>query len=305
VGILGLVAALFTALPPYRLTAQASPVIRSALQLAAEGRSDSAQRLVNAELARGRPGDAAWVEALYYRARIATFGDSAERDLRRVALEYSNSAWADDALLQLSQLALAAGNPASAYELAVRARSDYPDSDLKPKAALWAARAAFEVGEPRTACALLDSAQTEASADIEFGNQVLFFRARCTAAALAPPPAVAPRPAPAADSQAVTVAPAPVPAESVSRLPSPVSGLRSPVSGLRFEVQVAAATSDSAAQAVVQRLARAGHAARVVAGENGVRRVRMGPYATQRAAENAARAAQALVGGTPFVVRVP
>ena len=61
--IAGFVAALFTALPPYRLTAQTSPAIRAALQLAAEGRSDSAQRLVNAELSRGRPGEAAWVEA--------------------------------------------------------------------------------------------------------------------------------------------------------------------------------------------------------------------------------------------------
>ena len=257
--------------------AQTSPAIRSAIQLAAEGRSDSAQRLVNAELARSRPGDAAWVEALYFRARLATWGDSAERDLRRVALEYSGSAWADDALLQLSQLALTAGNPASALALAGLVRSDYPDSDLRPRAALWAARAAFEVGEPRTACALLDSARTEGAADIEFVNQVAFYRARCTASVLAPP----------------VTAP-----DTGSRLPPPASRPR-------FEVQVAAATTDAAAQDVVRRLARAGHEARVVPGDNGVLRVRMGPYATQLAADSAARGARALVGGTPFVVRLP
>jgi hypothetical protein len=265
-------------LPSCPLAAQTSPAIRAALQLAAEGRSDSAQRLVGTELARGHPGDAAWVEALYFRARLATWGDSAERDLRRVAIEYSGSAYADDALLQLSQLALAAGNPASALELAGRVRSDYPDSDLKPRAALWAARAAFEVGEPRTACALLDSARTEAAADIEFVNQVTFYRARCTASVLAAPGT------PARDTG--------------SRLPPPASRPQ-------FEVQVAAATTDAAAQAVVRRLARAGHEARIVPGDNGVLRVRMGPYATQPAADSAARGARALVGGTPFVVRLP
>jgi cell division septation protein DedD len=279
---------LLTALPPYRLTAQTSPAIRSAVQLAAEGRSDSAQRLVNAELARGRPGDAAWVEALYFRARLATFGDSAERDLRRVAIEYSSSVWADDALLQLSQLALAAGNPASALDLAGRVRSDYPDSDLKSRAALWAARAAFEVGEPRTACALLDTAQTEAAADVEFVNQVGFYRARCTATVLAPPPPRAPRD---------TISTPPVPAAD--------TGLRSPVSGPRFEVQAAAPSSDAAARDVVRRLAGAGHTARVVPVDNGVYRVRMGPYPTQAAADSAVRAARALLGGSPFIVRLP
>jgi len=275
---------LLSVLPPSRLTAQTSPAIRAAVQLAAEGRSDSAQRLVNAELARSRPGDAAWVEALYFRARLATWGDSAERDLRRVAIEYSGSTWADDALLQLSQLALAAGNPASAFELAGRVRSDYPDSDLKPGAALWAARAAFEIGEPRTACALLDTAQIEAAADVEFVNQVAFYRARCTAAVLAPPQ---PRTEPATDSQPTLV-------------PDP----RPLTTGSRFEVQAAATTTEAAARDAVRRLAAAGHAARVVPGD-GLFRVRVGPYATQPAADSAAHAVRAVIGGTPFVVRLP
>ena len=176
--------------PPVRLSAlhaQDSPAIRAAAQLAAGGRNDSARALVRAVLVNSRPGDAAYVEALYWRARLATTGDSAERDLRRVAIEYSGSRYADHALLQLSQLALSAGNPAAALELATRLRSDYPGSELRSRAALWAGRAAFDVGEPRPACAYLDTARTEAASDIEFANQVRFYQARCTQAVLAPP----------------------------------------------------------------------------------------------------------------------
>src|SRR3972149_2156131 len=149
--------------PVPRLFAQDLPAIRTALQLAAEGRSDSARRLVEAELRRAHPGDAAHVEALYFRARLATYGDSAERALRRVAIEFSTSRWADDALLQLAQLAMAAGNPASALTLAERPRRDYPGSELRARAGFWAGRAGFDVGGARAACALLDSAQAEAA----------------------------------------------------------------------------------------------------------------------------------------------
>lgn len=291
-----LLTAALAALAARQLAAQTNPAIRTAVQLAAEGRSDSAYRLVSAELARARTGDSNYVEALYWRARLATYGDSAERDLRRVAIEYASSPWADDALLQLSQLQLAGGSPAAAFDLAGKVRSDYPGSDLKPRAALWAARAAFEIGEPRIACALLDSARAEAAADVEFLNQVMFYRGRCSAALLAPPRQAT------RDSMPAAPAPPPVPREStVAPPPAPPPG--TPLRN--FEVQVAAANSDQAARDVVDRLTRAGLRARVVPGEGTLRRVRMGPFSTQAAADQAARAAQRVVGGNPFVVRVP
>jgi cell division septation protein DedD len=291
-----LVTACFVAaVPPYRpaaLAAQDNPAIRSAAQLAAEGRGDSARALVASVLAHSRPGDSTWVEALYWRARLAATGDSAERDLRRVAIEYSTSKYADDALLQLSQLALAAGNPASAFELATRLRSDYPQSARRPRAALWAARAAFEVGEPRAACRYLDTARTEGAADIEFVNQVHFYEARCTAAVLAVPPAPdSTAPAPARDS--APAAPAPPAAPAASAPPR------------TFEVQVAAAKSSREAQAVVRRLARSHRQAHVVPGADGMFRVRVGPFATLQAADSAARSLRRIVGGAPFPVRAP
>ena len=269
--------------------AQDNATVRAAVRLAGEGRGDSARALVSSVLTHSRPGDSTWVEALYWRARLAATGDSAERDLRRVAIEYSDSKYADDALLQLSQLALASGNAAGALELATRLRSDYPGSDLRPRAALWAARAAFETGDPRAACGYLDTARTEGSSDVEFLNQVRFYQARCTAAVLAgPPPADSARAAAPRDS----IAPAATPAASAA-------GPRG------FEVQVAASRSSSDAQQIVRRLSRARRAARVVPGADGLYRVRVGPFASLQAADSAARSLRRIVGGAPFPVRTP
>ena len=272
--------------------AQDNPVLQEAVRLAAEGRGDEARRIVGAALAGARLGDPAYVEALYWRARLTAMGDSAERDLRRIAIEYPTSRWADDALLQLAQLAMAAGNPASAFALAERLRSDYPESDLRMRAAFWAGRAAFDLGDPRAGCALLDTALTEAAADVEFANQVAFYRSRCTAVAAAPPPALAPTgqaPPPPSGQQPAARQPAasPVPARRAGD----------------YTVQVAAVRTDDEERRILQLLRRAGYEGRVVTGASGFRRVRVGSYATDREALAAIAALRRVVGGRPFVVR--
>lgn len=262
--------------------AQERPAIRAAVRLAGAGRGDSARALLNGELRRSPAGSAAWIEVLYWRGRLGSSGDSAERDFRRVAIEYSSSAWADDALLQLAQLALAGGNAAGAYDLATRLRSDYPGSELRPAGALWAARAAFVTGEARSACALLDTARTESATDVEFVNQVEFYRARCGGLAALPPAA-------------------PRPADSTARGADPAA----PSGATRFEVQAAATRAPAAARDVADRLARAGYRARVETSADGMHRVRVGPFATRGAAEAAAAAARRIAGGAPFLVSVP
>jgi len=291
------------------LAAQDNPVLREAVRLAGEGRSQEARRLVDAEVDRVRPGEPGFVEALYARARIAMHGDSAERDLRRIAIEYPTSPWADDALLLLAQLAMAAGNPASAYALAERLRSDYPDSDIRARAAFWAGRASFEVGDPRTACALLDTARAEGVADVEFVNQVGFYRGRCGAIAAAPgpsgqppPPVVEPpaRPGPRPDT--ATPRPAAPAADSSPRADSQAAAPAARGGG--FAVQVAAVRTDAEARRVLQLLRRGGVEGRAVQGTDGYRRVRVEGYATEREAQAAVASLGRLVGGRPFVVRV-
>ncbi len=286
--------------PVPALQAQDNPAIKAAIQLAASGQGDSARRIVASELAKAKPGDPAYIEALYWSGRLAASGDSAERALRRVAIEYSNSAWADQALLQLAQLALAAGNGAGALQLAQRLRNDYPTSPLRSRAALWAGRAAFEVGDAASACALLDSARAEAPDDVEFLNQVAFYRGRCAVVqsmqradtALARPAPAAPAPAPD------TTHPAAAPAPPAATAPAATAAAPAP----RFEVQVRATRSDRIARDVAARVTREGMHAHVDKGSDGILRVRVGPYASEHEATAAADRLRRLLGGHPFVV---
>ena len=276
-------ALLIAATPRHRIEAQDDPSLRAAVILAAEGRGDSARRLVEAALGRAQPGDPSFVEALYWRGRLAAWGDSAERDLRRVALEYPTSSWADDALLQLAQLAMAADNPASARALAERIRGDYPGSDLRARAAYWAGRAALGMSDVAGGCAELDSARAEEPRDAAFLAQLRYFGAACPVAMVA------------RDSGRAATVP-------IDTTPPPDTA---PPVTAPFMVQVAASRSDGEIRRVVDLVTRGGFPARVVPGPGGYRRVRIGPFETQREAEAAAREARRMVGGTPFVVRGP
>lgn len=283
------------------LVAQDNPALRAAVALAADGRGDSARRIVAAELAKAKPGDPGYIEALYWRGRLASSGDSAERDLRRVAIEYSTSRWADQALLQLAQLALAAGNGAGALQLAERLRGDYPTSALRGRAALWAGRAAFDLGDPATACALLDSARTESAGDVEFLNQVAFYHGRCSDL---PPasPADTTHPAPAPKPSGDTTRPAAAPAGTVKPAAAESAAAPAPRPAPQFEVQVTATRISRTAQSVLARVTRSGEHARIVKGADGLLRVRAGPYATEQAATAAAARLKKTLGGHPFVV---
>lgn len=284
-------------------TGQDNPAIRAAVQLAAEGRGDSARKIVAAELAKARRGESAYVEALYWRGRLATSGDSAESDLRHVALDYSNSKWADHALLQLAQLAMAAGNPTGALQLAQRLRSDYPGSLLLSRAALWAGRAAFDLGDPVAACVLLDSARAEGRGDVEFLNQVAFYQSRCTAAVLQPrAPADTAKPAGADTARRPSAAPAPPPARPET---AAAPKAQPPAPAPQFEVQVTATRSRAQARSVVRRVERSGARARIVTGSDGYLRVRAGPYVSRKEADAAVIRLRRLLGGHPIVVGAP
>ena len=280
---------------PVPLVSQDNPAIKAAVQLAAEGRGDSARKVVAGELAKARPGTPAYVEALFWRGRLSTSGDSAESDLRHVALDYSNSKWADQALLQLGELAMAAGNPTGALQLAQRLRGDYPGSPLRSRAALWGGRAAFDLGDPVAACALLDSARAEGGDDVEFRNQVAFYRSRCTAALLLPRAATDTSTPPAPDTARRAAAPAPARADTAATPPRPP----------QFEVQVAATRSKTQAQSIAHRVELSGERSRIVTGADGFLRVRAGPYVSRKEADAAVARLRRLLHGNPIVVSAP
>ncbi len=282
---------------PVSAAAQDNPAIRAAVSLAADGRGDSARRIVAGELAKAQPGSPAYVEALFWRGRLATSGDSAGLDFRRVAIEYSTSRWADQALLQLAQLAMAAGKPADALQDARRIRNDYPGSPWASRAALWAGRAAFEIGDPTSACAFLDSARQEAAGDVELANQVAFYRSRCSAVLAAAPPPGRPQAATRADSAAAAAR------GDTARQKTPPAA--APPHPTPFEVQVTATRSGRAARAMLDRVKKAGFEARIVTGTDGYQRVRAGPFPARGDAEAAAARLRRALGGHPVVVPSP
>jgi cell division protein FtsN len=70
-------------------------------------------------------------------------------------------------------------------------------------------------------------------------------------------------------------------------------------------VQVYASRQSTDAEGVVRRLAGADLAARLVRGDDGMHRVRLGPFTTEPSARDAAERARRAVGGQPFLVRQP
>jgi septal ring-binding cell division protein DamX len=248
----------------------------------AQTHPDSARALVRRLLASLSPQDSLYPGALFTAGRIAPDAATAATELQRVVIEYGRSVWADSALVLLTQLHFAQGDPAATVQAAERLRRDYPDSPLRPRAAFWGARAYFDLKDETHGCALIREALEGAGDDVEFRNQVSFYAARCTASA-----AASPGPAPArSDSQAKPPAAAPAPPAS-------------------YAVQVLAVKSAAQVDEMLTRLKVMGFEARVVRDTSGLFKVRVGRYATREEAVRAQRRLRARLGGQPFVVEEP
>ena len=273
----GLALVLLTAQPPHRLCAQVDSLRRAALNVA-QTRPDSARSMLRRLLASLPPSDSLYPGVLLTAARLAADAPTVATYLQRVAIEYSRSVWADSALLLLTQLNFAQGDPAATVQATERLRRDYPDSPLRPRAAFWSARAYFDLKDDAHGCALIQEALAGAGNDIEFKNQVLFYASRCGDR---PPPPVA-------------VAP-----------PESVPGAPRPPGGSTFAVQVLAVKSAPQVDEMLSRLKVMGYGARVVRDTSGLFKVRVGRYATREEAQETQRNLKTRLGGQPFVVQEP
>ena len=171
------------------------------MQLAAEGLPDSATAIVNGLLAVTPVSDPLYPEILYTQGSIARTTTEMQRAFQKVAVEYPNSPWADDALLRLAQMDFAARNYAGTVRGAEQIRGNDPSSPLIPAASYWAARAEFEQGRTAEGCAWITRGLASESADVEAKNRLEFLQGRCTGtpdsgAVTAPGPAAPPPPAP-------------------------------------------------------------------------------------------------------------
>lgn len=317
-------------------------IFRRARRLVSEGNGAAGRALVDSILRDANPATPAYGEALYWHGALAPTAAEAERDYRRVIVEYPLSYYADDALLSIAELEQARGDRAGALQHLQRFVREHPASSARGIAALGAARLAFEQRDQKTGCAMLAEARTAATtADVELRNQIEYYSGRCTEVTAAVTPTVAPSASPSVPNPpAVAAAPAPVASSSPrtapprarapSRAPSPDSPVsrgaetprpathaptasreaaptvRPPTRAARataYTIQVAAYNTRDDAERLVSKLATRGVKARV-SGTSKPFRVRLGFYGTRQEAntEVAALKARGIIG---FVAEEP
>jgi len=251
--------------------AQTDTRLKTAVQLAAEGLPDSATAIVNGLLAVTPVSDPLYPEILYTQGAIARTTTEMQRAYQKVAVEYPTSPWADDALLRLAQMDFASRNFAGTIRGAEQIRANDPSSALLPSASYWAARASFELDKPADACAWITRGLASPTADVEAKNRLEFLQGRCSGlTADTTGPAAPPQPAP------------------------PPSGA--------WGVQVAAVSSQASANSVLADLKAMGMTGTAVKEQGNLYKVRVLGLASRDAADAAAAAIKARLGGSPFVL---
>jgi cell division septation protein DedD len=307
-------------------SSQSDPRLVEAIRDAQEGDSDSARTKVQRLLATTAPTDTLYPQIVYTQAMVASDAAEMRRQLQRVAVEYSSSSWADDALLRLVQLDYASGNLDGAARNLERIRLDYPGSPLIPQAAYWAARTYFDQKKPDIACRWVADGLRNSSGNVELQNQLGYLNQRCAQFASAPQPARTdsqPAAPTTADSQPVIVATRPessspsLPPGDTGRAPPPTSGPPRPapaasgpdsvstatVAGtpVHYRIQITAVRNLGTAQEVAKKLKDKGYKP-ITVEETGLYKVRIGDYASKAEAAAAVPAVKAKLGGSPFVV---
>ena len=274
--------ALVCAAAPLRpCVAQTDPRLVAAVRLAQEGQGDSARIRVKRVLDATPVAQPLYAEALYASGLVAGNAVEMERQFRRLVVEFNGSAWSDDALVKLMQLNFAQGDLPGVTRTAERLAADYPQSEVIPEAALWAARAYFRQSDTPNGCRwLADALSRSDTTNIELRNGLVFLNGRCGGAAQAP----AQRDSGAAAqtqgrSGAVTQTPAPTPvrdtAPTQSAVPSPQS---------TYAVQVAVASTRPNAEVLIRKLTQEGFEGGRIFVEGGVFKVRVGRPNADRAA---------------------
>ncbi len=308
--------------------AQTDSRLVDAIRQAQEGGGDSARAKVRRLLAATSPTDTLYPQILYTQAMVASDANEMRRQLQRVAVEYSSSSWADDALLRLVQLDYASGNLPGAARNLERIRQDYPGSTLLSQSAYWAARTYFDQKNPELACRWIADGLAGSTGNIELQNQLGYLDQRCagmradlasrtatdsqpgqasggTDTAALPPERTDSAPAPASAAP-----PTPPVAQPAAPAPPPVRPEAPPVptrpAGTtgHFRVQITAVRTPAAAAAVAARLKAQGLTP-VTVEEGGLFKVRVGDYPTRPEAVAVLPELKAKLGGSPFVVAEP
>ena len=256
-------------------TAPSDPELARAYALVIDGQGKRGRAIVDSLFAATPAGSPRHAEVLYWRAAFAASTADAERDYRRLSVEYPLSNRAADALIALAQLEYVRNDTTLAVHHLQRLMIEHPAGVRSARANFWAARVLFAAADPVRACSALRAARATTGPDEgELRNQIELDVPKCGAAgaARAAGPAAA-RPAPPA--RRATAAPA---TPQVSAADRPAGATTN--AGRRYAVQVAAYRARSEADALVARLTQRGYSARV-SGQQAPFRVQVGRYATR------------------------
>ena len=239
--------------------------------LVSAGEGKEGRAVVDSMLARMPSGSPRYAEGLFWRATLASNALDAERDYRRIAVEYVLSPRVPAALTRLAQLELARGDRTLARQHLERLLNEYPPRAERASAWYWLGRIAFESGDANRGCVAIDSARALATTnDIELTNQIAGEARRCTTRANG---------SLAAAGASTTVITSPQAAPANAPLP-PVTAngaSRRPAAVGEVTIQVGAFPTRAAATRVQKRLtAQKFHARVVPAGR--YFRVRVGRY---------------------------
>ena len=291
-------------------------VYQRARRLVSEGDGVAGRAIIDSILRVSAEGTPNYGDALYWRGALAETAAAAERDYRRVIVEYPLSRYADDALLSLAELEQARGDRTAAYQHLQRFVREHPMGPARARAGLAAARLAFEQRDVTRGCAMITDARMSAgSADVELRNQIDYHGARCpstpgTSAAATPVP-VSPSVQP---SGAPTVAPLP-PSSSASSAPARESATANATPSITSPRRGDTATTRAAAAAAVRKTptetAPVKEPATRASARRGIWTIQLAAYNTRPDAEAlvrklAARGVKARISGDakPYRVRL-
>ena len=271
--------------------AQTDPRLADAVRLAQEGQSDSARAHVRQLLETTSPSDTLYPQILYTQAMVADNAGEMRRQLQRVAVEYSSSTWADDALLRLVQMDYATRNFEGAARNLEKLRLDYPATPLLAQAAYWAARTYFDMNNPTLACRWLADGMAQSRDDVELQNQLSYMYQRCDLRNDSTGQVASKTSADSAKADSAK-------ADSAKTDSAKSHGR---VGRGAFQVQIAAIATASGAEDAARKTRALGYKT-VTVKEKGLYKVRAGGFATRAEAQAAAARIKARLGGSPFVV---
>jgi len=262
----------------------------------------SAGRAVLDSVVTATPDDTPrYAEALFWRASFSETSAGAERDYRRIVVEYALSPRAAESLFRLAQLEMTRNDRANARMHLERLQREHPGSPISTRGNVMLAQLAFNDRDDVVGCRAVAAAREGLNpGDVELRNQLDYHEPRC--ANLAARMAAAARDSSAKTPAAAASTPAGPTTGSTTDTSSPRStssqtATSGTTSAREFSVQIAAFDTRSEADALAKRLSGRGYTARVV-GERSPYRVRIGRYPTRERADTARRQ----VGGDAIVV---